>query len=773
MKIKVLTALLTLFCTGFFSQGPGAYHKDEVPLPIEAAVAAPSLQGQTAIALSPDRRWVAYTLTDSRRRQPTKDERYLDFSPTGVPIYMVGCDVWVTNTESGESINLTEGRGSSWAPVWSPDGNYLAFYSDRGGKAQVWVWEMSTKRLRRVSDVVARPFWGWEAIRWMPDSRRILSKVIPENTTIEDAADFILTPEGQSSGRKKDPQATAIVYRSSAFVERTGSADRRDINVLPSPWANRSRADLALIGLLDGKVLRVARGFKPSGYWVSPDGAHIAFMTAKGWEDGNSLRNVFDLALVSLADARTRVIASGIKQAFGISVSWSPDNKLLSYTTSEGDVLLVSIAGGGPHKATEVPHPSFDHPLRAPLWDKAGRSLYFIAGSALWRVSVADGSAKEMAQIPNHRLLEVVAPAGGGRIWSPDNGQSIYLVTRDEETKQEGFYGVSLATGESLRLHEGNKYYGYIPILNFDASEEGKCVVFVQQDAQRGEDIWMADADFRKPRRLTRINSHSDAYAMGESRLIEWNSLDGQRLRAALLLPPGYEQGRRYPLIVFVYGGVYGSDFLNQHGLRGSGVDNLQLLATRGYAILWPDAPAGVGAPMQDLMKTVMPGVDKAIEIGVADPDRLAVMGHSYGGYGVLALLVQTRRFKAAVVSAGQGNLLHAYSVMGRDGSAPDIGWAEEGQGRMGGTPWAYRGRYIENSPVFYLDRVQTPLLIVHGGIDYPPFANEIFVGLRRLGKEVVYVKYEGEGHWQGTWGYANVLDYWNRLIDWFDERIR
>jgi dipeptidyl aminopeptidase/acylaminoacyl peptidase len=110
---------------------------------------------------------------------------------------------------------------------------------------------------------------------------------------------------------------------------------------------------------------------------------------------------------------------------------------------------------------------------------------------------------------------------------------------------------------------------------------------------------------------------------------------------------------------------------------------------------------------------------------------------------------------------------------MGADGSAMTIGWSETGQGRMGGDPWQFRDRYIDNSPWFFLDRVQTPLLMVHGGLDRPIRPEEVFVGLRRLGKRVTYVRYDGEGHWQGAWGRANVADYWTRVIAWFDRHLK
>jgi dipeptidyl aminopeptidase/acylaminoacyl peptidase len=178
---------------------------------------------------------------------------------------------------------------------------------------------------------------------------------------------------------------------------------------------------------------------------------------------------------------------------------------------------------------------------------------------------------------------------------------------------------------------------------------------------------------------------------------------------------------------------------------------------------------------MLDLAKTILPGVDKVISLGIADPDRLGVMGHSYGAYSVLSLIVQTRRFKAAMESDGMGDLISAYGQMQRDGTSFHTSIMEQGQGLIGGTPWELRQRYIENSPLFYFDRVETPLLIVHGSEDtaVPAFlGDEVFVALRRLGKHVEYAKYEGENHSPLNWSYPNQTDLCNRLIDWFDRYL-
>jgi dipeptidyl aminopeptidase/acylaminoacyl peptidase len=286
----------------------------------------------------------------------------------------------------------------------------------------------------------------------------------------------------------------------------------------------------------------------------------------------------------------------------------------------------------------------------------------------------------------------------------------------------------------------------------------------------------LATGDLTSSSRLSNINPQLDRYVMGTSQLIEWRDGDGKQLRGALLLPSSYREGDPVPLVVVVYGGSFQSDQLNKFGgLFGWIMPyyNVQLFATRGYAVLMPDAPQNLGTPLFDLAKTVLPGINKCIELGIADADRIGIIGQSYGGYSTLALLVQTHRFKAAVASAGFGDLIGLFGEMKVDGTVFGTTLTEKGQALMGGTPWEYRDRYVENSPIFYLDRIQTPLLIFHGaedtGID-PFLANEIFVGLRRLGRTVEYVQYQGEGHMVTSLG--NQEDAARRIITWLGKYL-
>lgn len=245
-------------------------------------------------------------------------------------------------------------------------------------------------------------------------------------------------------------------------------------------------------------------------------------------------------------------------------------------------------------------------------------------------------------------------------------------------------------------------------------------------------------------------------------------------MRGALLLPANYRPGRRYPLIVRL-GGESSADAIHQFGVTPIFIlENMQLFATRGYAVLVPDAPRGVETPMADLAKAILPGVNRLIELGIVDPERLGVMGHSIGGYAALGLLVQTPRFKAAVSTAAPANWFTLYGELSPAGDAWGIGVTEDGGGLMRSTPWEKREKYIENSPYFYLDRIETPLFIMQGTADegvYPYNSDEVFVGLRRLGKKAVYLKYAGEGHFLTK--YENQLDYLTRVVAWFDVHLK
>jgi len=153
--------------------------------------------------------------------------------------------------------------------------------------------------------------------------------------------------------------------------------------------------------------------------------------------------------------------------------------------------------------------------------------------------------------------------------------------------------------------------------------------------------------------------------------------------------------------------------------------------------------------------------------MGIVDPERIGIMGHSQGGYAVLALLVQSSRFKWAITADGWSDYTSYYGILRSDGTGYEFGQAER---QLGGAPWEVPLRYVANSPIYFLDKINTPLLIVHGSDDpdHPVYlADQLFVGLRRLKKNVEYAKYDGESHAPRDWSYKNQIDLVKRVLDW------
>ncbi|MFC1713811.1 prolyl oligopeptidase family serine peptidase, partial [Candidatus Poribacteria bacterium] len=544
------------------------------------------------------------------------------------------------------------------------------------------------------------------------------------------------------------------------------------------PWSDRYLADIAVITMATGKTRRLTSELRPLGFDVSPDGKYVASLSFAGMESPKAQQPLYDLYLVPLQGEPPRRLAQDVRQDYGVSISWSPDSSYLAYRThgqlARGDVFVVSIPNGSLQNLTKSVEAKLGHSYERPLWSADGKHLFCAAAGNLWQVSLDSSPARNLTEDFDKRVKGAVHPSERYTIWSPDGGRSVCVQTVDPESKQHGFHQINLTNGKITRLLEESKWYGSFGITRFhmDVADDGKSVAYIAEDATHPEDIWLLDGSFQSRKQITKLNPQLRNVAFGETRLISWQTSKGKRLQGVLLMPTDYVPGQRYPLITRVYGGSSRSNRINHFGLEHAADDNMQLLATCGYAVFMPDAPLEVGNPLQQLAELVLPGIDKVMELDIADAERLGLMGYSYGGYCVNCLITQTTRFRAAVSSAGTSDLVSMYGSPGENGDSRWTGWTESGQGRMGGTLWEFPERYVENSPVFLLDKVETPLLLIHGVEDVVPIAQaeEMFSGLRRLGKRVSLVRYSDTGH--GYWSYDNVVDYWKRIIAWFDEHL-
>lgn len=768
--MRISTAIASLLvCFAGICLPTGACGQNGDPLAIEDVLSSREFGQLTKPVWSPDQEWLVYAVKDKRREPEALRD---DAKKSLIFAYSRNSDLYAVNIHTDETKNLTGGVGNNGSPAWSPDGQYLAFLSDRDGSgiAKLWLWQRSTGSTKKISDIYIRA----TELQWL-NNREILVTVAPENSNPAFS--------GESRNKLTDAieappnlqQSTVTLYRSDASSSKGGGTKS-------APWSlDVYRSDLAVIGIETGELRRLTRDKRLGTYAVSPDASRIAFSSPIRFERPGSQQILWALSVVSVATGKIQSLASDIRLEYdGSPFSWSPDNSRLVFLTGgpiehnkKGDCYLVDLKEQGPKNLSHFNSSPGREKQRAPLWDATGESIYFIRDGAVWRVQ--DGKpAQKLPGIKDRRVAEITADKNA-QIWS-QNPASMVVLTYDTFAKQSGFYRVALKNGESTRLLENGGSFHFINAEDHVyVVSGGNRLAYFAEDASHDRDLWMADANFQSVRRLTHLNPQLNKYKLGEAQLVEWHSLDGALLKGALLLPPGYRKGVRYPLVVWVYSGDRGSEFVNRFGLADAGPFNLQLLATRGYAVLFPDIPEDPVAPMLNIAKCVLPGINHLIKAGVVDPDRIGVIGQSYGGYSALALITQTKRFKAAVEIDGAGNLIGVYGEMDKSGAAFGVSELEQGQGRMGGTPWQHRERYIENSPYFYLDRVETPVLIVQGAEDTttaPFLADELFVALRRLGKEVEYAKYEGEGHSAVYWKYSNQADYCRRMLSWFNRHL-
>jgi len=757
--------LLTGLCFG--ACGPCVLATPLDPIPPKVLLDVRMIGEGSRPDFSPDGMWVAYAVRENLHEDLSGSNPGTD-GCSAVPWHALGSRIELSEVATGQSVELGERKEDSWLPRWSPDGRDLAFLSDRDGSghAKLWVWERGRNIFKKISDVPIDA----EQIEWAPDGKEIFTTVRHSNagTQPDECRESRSTGSERSQGR---PEKSSVVFYESS--PHTGIAAVSD------PWSlDQKIRDIASFNLDTGEFRALTSGERVDWFELSPDGTRIAFSSPIRFERPGSQQIQFDLAVIILVGGAKSVAARDVRLSVrGRAFAWSPDSSGLVFATGgplspAGDCYRVDSDGSNLLALTSLEAGrQLDSAFFPPVFSQDGRRIYFLRNGAVWTASMDGGGAHEFAAIPGRRILEILA-SKGKIVSAGGENVSMIVLTNDAGTKQDGFWSIDLGSGSSQVLLERRQCYWFGYDRQFvAASADARALVFSAQDAKHPADLWVSDTEFRRLRQLTHLNRGIESYKMGAAQLIHWRSLDGTELSGALLLPPDYLNGMRCPLIVWVYGGEFLSDDIDQFGFVGLGQPfNLQLLATRGYAVLAPDAPQQMGTPMVDLAKTVLPGVDRVVEMGIADPERTGLMGFSYGGYSVLSLLVLTTRFRAAIVGDGFGDLIGAYGQLNPDGSSYATS-REQGQELMGGTPWEFRDRYIENSPIFYLDRIETPVLLIHGGADrwvHPFLADEVFVGLRRLGKEVAYAKYPGEDHAPTIWSSVNQLDLSNRIIAWF-----
>jgi dipeptidyl aminopeptidase/acylaminoacyl peptidase len=360
-------------------------------------------------------------------------------------------------------------------------------------------------------------------------------------------------------------------------------------------------------------------------------------------------------------------------------------------------------------------------------------------------------------------IKDTLTPAfdseAGTPIWT-NEGKRVMFVTGKRAYNDAFAY--DLTSGTYTQLSQKRT------INSTSISKDGRTIAVTMDAPDSAADIYVTDPSFANLKRLTNTNPQLAEVQQGETEVVSWKSSDGVEVEGVLLKPVGYEAGKRYPTLVVAHGGPAGA-FVN--GFRLGGLEGGQVWAGKGWAVFYPN-PRGssnygqktLAANVNDWgggdFKDIMTGVDALVARGIADPDKLAHIGWSYGGYMTAWTITQTTRYKAAMVGAGLTNMWSMYGT----NDIPSVLIAY-----FGGIPNKQTlPLYLDRSAMSHIDKATTPTLILHGANDErvpTGQAYELYRGLKDRGKATELVFYPREGH--GIGEYYHQKDRMQRIYDW------
>jgi dipeptidyl aminopeptidase/acylaminoacyl peptidase len=262
--------------------------------------------------------------------------------------------------------------------------------------------------------------------------------------------------------------------------------------------------------------------------------------------------------------------------------------------------------------------------------------------------------------------------------------------------------------------------------------------------------LYATDLSFGQIKKISEANPQQKDYRWGTAELVKWKSLEGIDLEGLLYKPEGFDPNQKYPMITYFY--ERNSDNLYNHYVPAPSAStiNISYFVSNGYLVFVPDIVYKNGRPGPSAYNCIMPGVMSLLNTGYVNPKRLAIQGQSWGGYQVAYLVTQTNLFRAAGAGAPVANMTSAYGGIRWGTGLSRQAQYEFTQTRIGGSLWEKPSEYIQNSPLFFLPKVQTPLFIMANDEDdaVPYYQGiELFMGLKRLGKPAWLVSYNGEKH--------------------------
>lgn len=652
--------------------------------------------------LSPDGKQIVYVV---QRMDKEEDQAFTD--------------LYLAEVESGQVRRLTA-TGKDNNPRFSPDGSRIAFTSCRSGKEQIWILELAGGEAWHLPtrEAVA-------SIQWGPDGKNIFyaAKVfskppgwVPYPGAPQGDGERLRALAAKEKAEAQD-NAVKVITSFRYRVDGTGylGEKKNHIFICPVP-SQRPLEDLEP----QGRQI-TAGDWNCGSYAVSPDGKYLAVASYHG--DSPELAGKTDLWLYEVATGQESLLYDAPGPTH--SPLWSPCGSFLAFighdrrcglsTTSQ--LWLLNLDRQGPQ--TQWDAIPITLPLDRPVGAYAGAELSLGGGHKLfWR---------------GEELFFLMSDGGVSGLYKTDTAGQVEPVLVD--------------SGRSLTSVHG----------------QGEILIYTASCPDQLEELYVNIGGEERP--VTGINTQFvQGIAMGPWEYMPYKSSDGQQVDGWIIYPTDFQAGKKYPLLLLIHGGP--------HGAYGPSFRFIgQQFAGRGYLVLYTN-PRGSETYGQEFAccidrdwgnkdyADIMAGVDALIARGLVDEGRLFAHGWSYGGYMCCWIATQTDRFKAICAGASVTNLLSDYGTS-------DITLSDEWE--YGGQPWKDAQHLLARSPLAHVENVRTPLLLLHGENDLRcPISQteEFYIALKRLGKDVVMIRYPNEFH--SLRRPLHQVDRYQRLLAWF-----
>ena len=685
-------------------------------------------------------------------------------SPKGVE----GHGVFSYNFEAGEETALLEGLGKYVRITPDREGMYVAILTDKDDydsekpAHSLYLYSASSGKTKRIAETgIADGWWipSGSTLRWNKASTHLTIGLQPK-------------PVEESEEKKEfDDEKVSVDVWSWTDLQLQPQQ-------LRSANSEKNRQYDALYDVKSEKLVQIENEKHKTVTVPSEGTPRFGLSTISRAYGAGSTPD--DFYLIDLTTGKEKLIAEN----WSGSMSFSPSGRWLFGFDSitKQSFVIKTKSGEKTYLDDRFPHPIYNTEADTPFGGSPYGLLGFTEGENT--IYVYDKYDLYALDLTSDKPAESVTNGFGRRrgirlrfsgfrkpdqVYFDPNSVAIFSGLQ-ERTKRAGFYRDRLSGNDyPEELFTADERLGFA--VKAENSDE---VVLTRESFTMGREVFLTDTRFSEMRKMSNASTQKDAFNWGTVELVEWTSLDGDDLQGLVYKPEDFEYGKKYPMLVYFY--EKWSDNYHRYlsPAPSASTINIPYFVSNGYVVFVPDIPYKEGYPGESAMSAIVSGVNRVLNDGYVDKDRMGIQGQSWGGYQVAYLVTETNMFAAAGAGAPVSNMFSAYGgIRWGSGLVRQLQY-EQGQSRIGGTMWEYPMRYWENSPIFFVDKVETPLLIMHNDRDgaVPWWQGiEMFTALHRLQKPAWLLVYNGEDH--NLVQRKNRKDLSIRLQQFFDHYLK